>query len=165
MVQSWMNDDDLYIKYGPDKATASVAGEYKMDGSRRMIELRFDYSNLPAVASNDEIASDTVMIPNGAFIESVEIVAPFTAWDSAGDAMTFCLGVIDADDRSSNLDTDFFVVDATQTEMNTGGTNTAGWVGAGVGTTVSGTRLITWEVNTAAATAGDAVIRIYYQMP
>jgi hypothetical protein len=165
MVQSWNNDDDLYIKYGPSKAVAGVAGEYVMDGSKRMIELRFDYSVLPAVASNDEILSDTVVIPAGAFIESVEIVAPFTAWDSAGDAMTFCLGTIDADDRSSNLDTDDLIVDATQTEMNTGGTNDAGWVGDGVGTAMSQNKLLTWEVNSAAATAGEAVIRIYYQMP
>lgn len=162
---AWTNDDTLHIKYGPEKTVAGVAGEYVMDGSKRMIELRFDYSRLPTVAQNDEIVSDTVVIPAGAFIESVEIVAPFTAWASSGDTMTFCLGTIDADDRTSNLDTDDLIVDATQTEMNAGGTNVAGWVGDGVGTAMSQNKLLTWEVNTAAATAGEAVIRIYYQMP
>ena len=162
---TWMNDDDLYLKYGTEKTVPGVAGEYRMVGSQRMIELRFTFSNLPAVASNDEIASDTLIIPNGAFIEAVEVVVPFTAWDSAGDAFIFNLGTIDADDRTSNLDTDDFIVAATQTEMNTGGTNVAGWVGDGVGTAMVGNKLLTWEQDAAAATAGDSVIRIYYQMP
>jgi hypothetical protein len=103
------------------------------------------------------------MLPIGALVESVEIWT-HTDFDSAGDALTMNVGIIDAD-GTSNADVDYFVVAATQTELNTGGTNVAGWVGAAVGAVAeTAPRLITWEINDADATAGKAVFRITYSV-
>lgn len=54
---------------------------------------------------------------------------------------------------------------ATQTELNAGGTNTAGWVGALVGTVLSEAKLLSWDTAGADATAGKTVIRIQWSIP
>lgn len=157
-----VNADGLEIKYGLDRTEVSAIGEFRGWGPVRVVEIEFDYTMLPAVADNSVIIGDNYTIPAGALIESVEI-QNYTDWDSAGDAMTLNVGWIDQD-RTSNTDVDAFVVAATQTELNTGGTNVAGWVGTPVGTETATAKLLTWEVDAAAATAGEGVIRIRYSV-
>ena len=160
----WTNDDGLRVKFGLDKAVHRNIGAYTNFGPVHQLEILVDHSELPAVADGQVILNDAFAIPAGALIEDVEVMVPTEAVDSAGDALTFCLGGIDQD-RSSNADTDGFIVDATQAELNAGGENTAGWVGAYVGTTLSTSKLLTWEVNAAAATAGTFTIRIRWSVP
>ena len=160
---SWVNDDGLERKFGTEQADRALIGEYHYDGPSHIVEITFDYTDLPAVASNSVVIDDDFTLPAGAFIESVEIWCPVDM-DSAGDALTMNVGYIDTD-RTNNFDVDAFVVAATQAELITGGENVAGWVGAIVNDVLPADKLLTWEVDVAAATAGEGVIRIKYYMP
>lgn len=162
MVQTWTNSDGLTLYYGTDKARVEPVGEFGDKGAPvRCTEIRFTYSDMPAVASNSVIISDKYSLPIGAKFSEVQIQT-WTDMDSAGDAMTLNVGYVDLD-GTSNADVDYFVVAATQTELNAGGTNTAGWIGAAADATpLTTAKYITWEVDTAAATAGAGVIRIFW---
>lgn len=159
---SWLNNDGLELKFGTEKAATNPQGEYRYNGPVRVAEINFDFTQLPTVAENSVIVGDNLILPVGAVVERVEI-ANHTDFASAANAMTLNVGWIDTD-RTSNVDVDAFVVAATQTEINTGGTNVAGWVGAGVNVPLTTAKLITWQVGTAAATAGTGMIRLYYSM-
>jgi hypothetical protein len=163
---TWLNDDDLMIKFGIEEATLRNIGAYCMYGPVQWVEILVDHSELPLNAASDvTILNDNFKIPAGAFIESVTIRVPDEAFDSAGDALVFTLGAVNAD-RSLSDDTPLgFVDSATQTELNAGGTNTAGWVGSLVGTVLSEAKLLSWDTTTADATAGTTVIRIEWSMP
>lgn len=159
----WLNDDGLEVRYGVDRVDDNLIGEYRYDGPVRVAEIAFAYTDLPAVAENSVVIKDNFTFPVGAVFEKVEIFTNVD-WDSAGDAMTFNLGWVDTD-RTSNVDVNAFVDAATQTELNTGGENVAGWVGVAVGgAPLTTAKLLTWEVDAAAATAGEGFIRIYYNV-
>lgn len=161
MAQTWTNDDSLLLKFGVEKTKTTITGHYRHDGPQNVIEIDVEYADLPAVADNSVVVDRNIVLPTGSVVEKVEIVTS-TAFDSAGDAMTLNIGWIDLDE-TSNADVDAFVVAATQTELNDGGTSVAGWVGAEVlGSPTTTAKYLTWEVDTAAATAGAGVIRIYY---
>lgn len=163
-MATWTNSDGLYIEYGPTKTQPALLGEYRLDGPQRLAELKFDYTRMPTVAQNSVVIERDLVLPEGAIIEKVEI---FTAvdFDSSGDTMTLNLGTVDTD-GTSNAVVDSLIVAATQTELNTGGTNVAGWVGTYVGgSPLTAPKLLTWEVDSQAATAGEASIRIYYSVP
>jgi hypothetical protein len=71
----WVNDDGLYIKFGPQEARASKSGEYARsaasDGKHR-IEVIVDLASLPTAASgNEQIQDDGVWLPDNVFIEKV----------------------------------------------------------------------------------------------
>ena len=157
---SWVNNDGLERKFGVEQAKRARIGEYRNDGPSHLVEIHFDFTDLPAVASNSVIISDDYTLPSGAFIESVEIWCPVDV-TSGG---TLNVGMIDTD-RTSNADVDAFVVAATAAELTTGGENIAGWVGALVNDVLPRDVLLTWEQDTAAATTGEGVIRIKYYMP
>ena len=163
-MTTWINDDDLVVKFGTVEAEKRNVGAYNVDGNVHWVEVIVDFSELPAVASNSVILNDHFQLPAGAFIENVTIVTT-TDFDAAGmDAPTFSLGTIDTD-RTSNPDVDALVAAATETELNQGGANVAGWVGAAVGALLTSNKLLTWEVDTAAFTAGLAVVRINWHVP
>jgi hypothetical protein len=163
-MASWINEDGLAINFGTDEAVKRNIGSYCQYGPVHWVEILMDFSELPLVADNSVILNDFFVLPDGAFIESVEIRVPETAFNSAADGELFNLGWIDTD-RSSNVDVDAFIVAATQTELNTGGTNVAGWVGVGVGAVLATAKLLTWEVNVEQPTAGSTVIRIKWSFP
>lgn len=163
MAQTWTNDDGLTLKFGTAKTELASLGHYRHDGPTNVIEVSLDYRQMPAVASNSVVIDRTLVLPIGSVIEKVEIInsTPFT---SSGSSMTLNVGWIDLDE-TSNADVDAFVVAATQTELNDGGTNISGWVGAEVlGSPTTTAKLITWEVDSQAATAGEGVCRIYYSV-
>lgn len=160
----WVNDDGLVIKTGVAEAElANVAG-YTTDGPLRMTEIVLNYEDMPAVADGVTVINDNVKIPKGAIISEVKINVPSTAFDSAADGMILQIGTIDTD-RTSNGDTDALVAAATQTELNAGGTNVAGWLGAGANTALASAKLLTWEQDTAAATAGLTTVEVYWYIP
>jgi hypothetical protein len=163
-MPTWTNNDGLIIKTGVDEAANSKIAEYNFYGGEHVLEIDMRYDNLPAVASNSVNVSDTFRIPAGVQINKVEVIT-YVDFDSAGDAMTLNVGLTDADGGTTIQDVDALVVAATQTELNTGGTNVTGWVGTAVGTVLAEAALVTWEVDTAAATAGKGVIKIYYTVP
>lgn len=160
----WVNNDGLVIKTGVAEAElANVAG-YTTDGPLRMTEIVLNYEDMPAVDDGVTIINDNVKIPKGAVISEVKINKPLTAFDSAADGMILQIGTIDAD-RTSNGDTAALVAAATQTELNAGGTNVAGWVGAGVNKLLTSAKLLTWEQDTAVATDGLTTIEVYWFIP
>jgi hypothetical protein len=170
-MATYINADGLPWNLGLDEAKKANIGAYTNFGPVHQLEVLVKYDELPAVADAQVILDDAFTIPAGALIEEVQIMTPTTAVDSAGDALTFCLGVINQD-RTSNPDTDFFIVDATQAEINGSGVNategsinSADWVGAGVSAVTAYNYLITWEVNAAAATAGQFTVRIRWSFP
>lgn len=161
MTQTWTNADSLTLKFGVTKTEPALVGQYRHDGAKNLIEINLDYSRMPAVASNSVVFDRNLVLPIGSIVETVEIINS-TAFASSGSAMTLNIGWIDLDE-TSNVDVDAFVVAATQTELNDGGTNIAGWVGAEVlGSPTTTAKYLTWEVDAAAATAGVGVCRIYY---
>lgn len=159
-----VNEDGLVIRSGVDEAAPAVISEYRTDGPLRILEIEFNLENLPVDADGSVIASYGASIPAGAQIEYVEITT-FVDVDSAGDAFILDVGLTDADGGSNVTDVDGLVDAATQTEMNTGGRNVAGWVGDDVGTVIVEKAYVTWEVTVADATAGVGVIRVAYSMP
>lgn len=166
-----VNADGLVQFYHKTAADNAKVAAISLDGEREVIEVNLDYAGLPAVADNDEIASEVVKLPAGVLIEEVELVVD-VAFDSAGDTATLNVGWIDAVDRTSNLDTDAFMKAATVTELTTPGIYRSTAVGgsspldaAGIGTILTTTKLITWEVDTQAFTAGKGKLRIYYSQP
>ncbi len=161
---TWTNDDGLTIRIGVAEAEKGLIGEYRNDGPEHVVEVYLDWNELPAVASNSVNISTLNKLPANIQIEAVEIVT-YTDFDSAGDAMTLNVGIADADGGSTVTDVDALVVAATQAELNTGGTNVTGWVGAAVGTVIAESTYLTWEVDAAAATAGSGVLRVFYSVP
>lgn len=164
---TWTNEDGLRLEFGPEKTLPHQMGEYRTEGPKRVLEILFDFdsdgTNVPTDADGSVVISDKNMLPIGALVEAVEIHTAVD-FDSAGDALVLDVGLIDAD-GTSNADVDALVDAATQTELNTGGTNVAGWVGVAVGAVaLTAAKKITWEVTGADATAGKAVFRIYYSV-
>jgi len=159
-----INADGLAVRYGINEAVQTNIGSYTNFGPVHQLEILVDYSELPAVADGQVILDDAFAIPAGALIEEVEILPATTDFDSTADGSLFNLGVINQD-RTSNALTDGLIDDATETEVNTGGTNTAGWVGALVGTVTAYNYLFTWEVNGEAATAGAWSVRVRWSVP
>lgn len=158
---SWLNNDGLEVKFGTEKAEPALIGEYRHDGAQHLLEIKFGFADLPAVASNSVLIADDFTLPTGAFIEKVAIHC-VTDMDSTSDDMALSIGTIDTD-RTSNADPNSIVDAATQTELNAGGENVAGWVGVLVdGAKLTTPKLLTWEVDNHAASAGEGVVRIYY---
>jgi hypothetical protein len=72
MVQSWTNNDNLYLKFGTSKITADNSGDYTMYGPNRVAELTINaatYSSIGVTAASSgnaasmTIISDTVLFP------------------------------------------------------------------------------------------------------
>lgn len=161
---TWLNSDGLYLEFGTTKAEPTVVGEFRTDGPIRCLEVKFDYTQLPLVASNSVVIDDSAALPVGALIEGVEIQNSVD-FNSGDNGELLNVGTIDLD-RTSNGTADSLVVAATQAELNAGGKNVAGWVGALVGGAPLATaKLLTWEVDASQPTAGAAVIRVYYSVP
>lgn len=162
------NADGLVVLYGTREATSAVAGEYLSVGPRRHVEVTIELASLPTVASgNVQIQDPTVTIPNGAFIEQVDVIV---TKETTGTNANLDLGLVDqdctteidfngllaaADDFNSGTDLGRF------TQFNLGTTE----VGALVGTKLTNTGLIVANAETADWTAGVLKVRIYYYMP
>ena len=76
MVQSWNNKDNLYLKFGPDKATPGTTGEYRQYGHLHTWHVKLDLTTL---TETETIVDDNVVIPNGYRIQEVEVVTETAA--------------------------------------------------------------------------------------
>lgn len=169
---SWLNNDGLYIEYGPDEVTVVDGGEYKAFGALHEVEIEIDLDALSTSA--ETILSDTITIPNGARIEKVVLVVETAA--TSGGSATLDFGLIDQD-RTTELDYDGLVAALALAEMSDAGaviefmngadSTPAGESGDGalVGTTLSNTGLLTASANTAVFTGGRLKARIYWYNP
>lgn len=163
-MATWNNSDGLFIRYGSDEAKPSRFGEYNFGTPHAVLEIDLFWSDLPAFGATDPvILARNVRIPfEKIYIEKVEIVTQVD-WDSATDNFTLDIGLYDTD-GTTVYDANGLVDAITQAELNTGGTNVAGWVGSAVDTVISNTTPLLLQINvdTAQPTAGHSLIRIYY---
>lgn len=160
----------LLQKFGPDKGRARLAGEVsQLESGRHCATVYLNLGNMPTAASGNEmIVDDTVTIPNGAFIEQVDVLVikePVTSGSPNLD-----LGLVDQD-RSTEIDFNGLIAagDAWETggtDLGTLFTYVKGTTEAGalIGTKLTNTGIITASPDTADWTAGFLQIRIYYSM-
>jgi len=160
---TWHNNDGLFIRYGRDEAVQTTAGTYPtMPYGQHVTELRIPA--LTALGASPAIMSNSVIIPAGATIARVDVIAETLA--TSGGSAALNIGLIRLD-RSTELDYDGLVAALALTAINaTGETNQLlpGATGAGalVGTKLANAGLLTADYDTAAYTAGELVIRIFW---
>jgi|JI91814BRNA_FD_contig_31_5853560_length_1168_multi_4_in_0_out_0_2 hypothetical protein len=163
MVQSWTNSDGLYIKYGPDKATAKKAGEFVKTGDVREVFLTLTLSEL---TETETILDDTCFLPAGARIQEIETVTH----TAAATGVAVDLGLIRMD-RSTELDYDGLLAAIPTASMNAAGeknifSDNTTYDGALVGTTLAYNGYISASRTTSTAfTAGVIRVKIRYYMP
>jgi hypothetical protein len=165
----WQNSDGLRVKFGPTEAdrTGAYVGSFAdaTDGYH-VVTAVVDLATV-AASTTPYILSPTVSIPNGAFIESVEI---WTIVETTGVNANLDLGLIDQD-CATELDFDGLIVAGDDfnggTDIGTYFKYTEGVTdhGALVGTVLTNTGLLTTRYDTAAFTAGRLRIHIKYHMP
>lgn len=158
---AWINDG-LKKKFGTEKTAVQVLGEFRSPGSRRWLEIKFGFADLPTVAAGVTVISGLNALPVGSSIEEVSIYTSVDPVSGGGGLLS--VGTIDQDYTSNGVGND--IVDAaTAAELIAGGSNIAGWVGTRVnGVPLTTAKLITWTVTVGAYTAGKGVIRIYYSV-
>lgn len=160
----WLNNDGLTVKFGKEEGDAGKGGQYRTDGPLRMAEVEINGTDIGSTAT---LVDRHTIIPNGARIEKVEVVAE-TAFTSGG-AATLDVGLVDQDE-STAIDDDGLVAALALTSIDASGdvvelVQGSTGHGALVGTTLSNAGYITVHYGTAAYTAGRAVIRVYYYTP
>jgi hypothetical protein len=166
----WHNADNLLVKFGTGEVKVTRGGQFgTVAAGRHVVSVMLDLATLPTAASGDEqIIADNVLIPNGAFIEKVEVFVveePTTAGSPNLD-----LGLVDQD-RSTEIDFNGLLAAADAFETGTDiGTlvvydTTTTESGALVGTVLTNTGLLTASADTADWTDGTLEIRVYYMIP
>lgn len=162
MVQSWMNSDNLYLKFGPDKTTAVKGGEFHIapDGVHA-VTFTVDLTTL---TETETPLSDVVMIPAGVFIKEVEVLTQ----TAAATGVAIDLGFVKNSDRSTEVDFDGLLAAFPTASMNAPGEKVTvidgqGQDGALIGTTLASTSLVTCSRTTATAfTTGKVRITIRF---
>lgn len=164
---SAINADGLFIPYGTSEVTVNRGGEYNVGGGLHWTEVMCKLSTL--TTSGQTILSDNLTIPNGAFIEAIEVIVTKEPTDASGTA-NLDLGLVDQD-RSTEIDFNGFLAAAdafnagtdlgSKTVFNLGTTE----AGALVGTKITNTGLIVANADTAVFTAGEVMIRIRWFVP
>lgn len=162
---TWTNDDGLYLRFGVDEATVTEGGTLPPNGDMQVAEVKITAADIAATAA---IVANGVLIPEGARIHKcVAIVV--TALDSAGDAATLNVGLVDQD-RSTEIDYNGFVTAGAEATFDTAGkiveyTQGSTAHGALIGTTLSNAGLITMDYDTEPFTAGELIFRVEYFVP
>lgn len=163
MVQySFINN--LYKKYGTDRATATTAGEFTVPGLKREVEIDLD---LTALTETETIVADTTFIPAGVRIVEVEVITQ----TAAATGVAIDLGLIKASDRSTEVDYNGLLAALPTASMDLAGetnvVNTAHtYVGALIGTTTAYNSHISCSRTTSTAfTAGALKIRVRFYKP
>jgi hypothetical protein len=162
---TWLNDDGLYIKYGPTSFESTAkGGEFatSLEG-QNVVEMTVTLTDL---ADANAILNDQVKLPENALITQVTIVPTVLA--TSGGSAVLDIGVIDTD-RSSNGDDDALVAALPLASMDTVGETTIlrqgdTYHGALVGAelTTSDGVYLTFGYDTAAFTAGVIKVRVFY---
>lgn len=167
---TWMDNTNLYRKFGTTKTTAHTGGEYRNNGLLREVEVKITLANL---TQTETIQDDTVFIPAGARIQSVEILTQTAA--ATGTAID--VGLIRTSDRTTEIDYNGFLAAAPLAVMDLAGERTvytaattvpAGATGTGalIGTTTANIGHISASMTDATSfTAGVVFVKILYYVP
>lgn len=169
-----INADGLLVKYGTEGGQTSRGGEINVEGADHITEFAIKGTDIPTlgnvVASTSTNTTLPLMhgieLPLGARIQKVEIQVE-TAFTSGGSA-TLDIGLVRAD-RSTELDYNGIVAAQTVASLSAGAfitlTTGSGTAGALMGTVLANKGVLTVNYNTAAFTAGKAVVRVYWNFP
>lgn len=160
---AWFNNDGLYLRYGTEKTTTEVAGEYKTFGPLREIEVKIDLATL--TTSGQTILSDTVFFPKMR-VEEVTLEVQTAA--TSGGSATLDVGLVSSSDRSTEIDYDGFIAAEVLTAINTAGkkityVNGTSKAGALIGTTLASVGHLVAKAGTAVFTAGVVYVRVKYR--
>jgi len=160
MANTYFDGDGLLRKYGNTKTVPNYAGEYKLYGDLREVEVRIDLTLLSATAL---IVSDQVFFPKSVRIEEVVLDVQTAVTGSS----TLSVGLIQSD-RSSVIDATAFLNAETQTNMATVGKkitydSTTTNHGTKLGVTNTTVGYITATGTGTAFTAGVVYVRIRYR--
>ncbi len=163
-MSTWTNNDGLRVKFDITEGETGAGGQVMSYGNVSVVELEILGTE---IGSSAAVIDDHTVIPSGAIIKEVEVVAE-DAFTSGGSA-TLDVGLIRLD-RSTELDYNGLVAALALTAIDAEGDVVSlvqGSTGHGalVGTTLANAGLVTVNYGTAAYTAGKAVIRVHYYMP
>lgn len=162
---SWNNNDNLFLKFGTEKTTATKAGEYSNVGQLREIECKI---TLSALTQAEVILADITSLPAGFIVQEVEVITQVAA--ATGTAID--VGLIRASDRSTQIDYDGLLAAFPTSQMNAVGertilTNsstvpaTQTGTGALIGTTLANVGYISASMTDATSfTAGVIIVKI-----
>lgn len=159
---TWTNNDGLYIRMGTDEATATLGGEFPTPvAGMHVAEVRITLTGLALTSS---VMANTTIIPSGATIHKVEVIAETAATSGGSAALNVGLHRLD---RTTAIDADGLVAALALTAIDTLGETSElhkGSTGAGalIGTELTNPGVIVADYDTAAYTAGEALIRVYY---
>lgn len=161
---NWLNNDGLYLQFGPEAATVNTGGEYVTTGEFREVEVDID---LTALTEVEVVQSDTTFIPAGFEIASVQILVE----TAAATGVAVDVGLVRTD-RTTAIDFDGIIA-AMATATITDGqmiTATKGVTPAGAlvgsGSALANVGYITASRTTAAAfTAGRMRVKIQIYRP
>ena len=163
MTNTWLNNDNLYVKFGTAQATAQTAGEYKLDGPDHMIEIKLDLTTL---TQTETIQSDTVFFPKSARIRRIDVVTHTAA--ATGTAID--VGFIRSSDRTTEIDyngllaafpTASMSADGETTTLTNGSTYAGALIGADTSSTYVG-HISASMTDATSFTTGVIYVRIYY---
>jgi hypothetical protein len=164
---AFLHADGLYQKYGTEKATANIGGEYRNYGDEREVEFTVTLSGLTELETP---LSDQVFIPSGARIAAVEVLTT----TAAATGVAIDVGLI-REDRSTEIDYNGLLDAFTTAKMDAGGERNvyqssgdvaSASAGPLLGTSTSQVGYVTCSRTTATAfTAGVIRLKIRYYMP
>lgn len=171
----WDNADGLHVLLGTGEAVATKAGEYETDNGTRITEVILDLLALstaaPQAGGKQCIIADNVTIPNGAFIERVDVLV---LKETAGANANLDFGLVDQD-RTTEIDFNGFLAAADDFNSGTdlgffqpyqrldGTLTTEG--GVLIGTKITNTGLLCANPETADFTAGVLRLRVFWYAP
>ena len=174
MVQEWNNADNLYLKYGPDKALPKRAGEARMVGDIHEVTCKITLTDL---TETETVMDDTAVIPKGARIQEVELLTQTLATLGTAIDVGLARRVTAGATTLTEIDYDGLLAAAPIAVINAAGERTiytavttvpasATGTGALIGTTLANNGLISASrTDSTAFGAGVVIIKIRYFMP
>lgn len=160
---AYTNADGLRLKFGTERTTPNLAGEYRTYGRLHEVEVKID---LTALNQNEVIQSDVTVLPSGVIIQEIEI----NTKTAAATGVAIDLGLIKTD-RTTEVDYDGLLAAFPTASMNAAGekniiSDNTTYDGALIGATTAFPAHITCSATTATAfTAGYIVVTIRYWKP
>lgn len=160
----WNNADGLRIKIGGSEANVTQGGEYNHTGFWHEIEVRFNATTLVAGSA---LLEPGIIIPRGARIDEVEVVAETPV--TSGGAATLNVGLIRLDNTTPIAATGL-VAGLALANLSSSGEKTVlrpevTSAGSLVGTTLANPGRFVADYDTAAYTAGAILVRVRFYVP
>jgi hypothetical protein len=162
---AWTNNDGLHLKFGVEKTTPQIGGEYVTFGPERMVEFKLTLKDL---AETEDVQSDTIFFPKGVRINKVEVITN----EVAATGVAIDVGLIQQN-RTTEIDYQGFLKAFPLASMSAAGEtitltpdNGATGIGDLIGTTTANSGYITASRTTSTAfTTGVIYVRVSFNVP